>query len=87
MRRRFRGLSFKSRGAVAPMTIRTMSHSPSYGPDMRQIREDLAAAFRLAVRFDLHEGTCNHFTARVGPNRFLLNPEELHRSEITASSL
>ena len=64
-----------------------MSHSPSNEPDLRQIREDLAAAFRLAVRFDLHEGICNHFTARVGPDRFLLNPDELHWSEITASSL
>jgi len=28
----------------------------------RQARIDLAAAFRLAVRMDLHEGVCNHFT-------------------------
>ena len=27
-----------------------------------QAREDLAAAFRWAVRLDVHEGICNHFS-------------------------
>ena len=68
-----------------------MSRSGIEGPlgreEISQIREDLAAAFRLAVRFDLHEGICNHFTARTGPDSFLLNPEGLHWSEITAGCL
>ena len=35
-------------------------------------RLDLAAAFRLAVRMDLHEGVCNHFTLMLpGGQRFL----------------
>lgn len=51
------------------------------------LRDDLAATFRLAVRFDLHEGICNHFTARVDDRHFLVNPYGLHWSEITASSL
>jgi ribulose-5-phosphate 4-epimerase/fuculose-1-phosphate aldolase len=59
-------------------------------------RIDLAAAFRLAVRMDLHEGVCNHFSvmlpdqeeARAGRSRrFLLNRFGLHWSEVTASNL
>lgn len=55
----------------------------------REARIDLAAAFRLAVRFELHEGVCNHFSLKVPgeTNRFLLNPYGLHWSEITASNL
>ena len=41
----------------------------------RAARVDLAAAFRLAVRMDLHEGVCNHFTLMLPDGkRFLLNP-------------
>ena len=51
-------------------------------------RIDLAAAFRLAVRMDLHEGVCNHFTLMLPDGkRFLLNPYGLHWSEVTASNL
>jgi ribulose-5-phosphate 4-epimerase/fuculose-1-phosphate aldolase len=54
----------------------------------RQARIDLAAAFRLAVRMDLHEGVCNHFTLMLPDGkRFLLNPYGLHWSEVTASNL
>ncbi len=36
-------------------------------------RVDLAAAFRLAVRLDLHEGVCNHFSYMLPDGkRFLL---------------
>jgi ribulose-5-phosphate 4-epimerase/fuculose-1-phosphate aldolase len=51
-------------------------------------RIDLAAAFRLAVRLDLHEGVCNHFSVMLpGGKRFLLNRYGLHWSEVTASNL
>src|SRR3954466_102441 len=51
-------------------------------------RIDLAAAFRLAVRLDLHEGVCNHFTVMLADGkRFLLNRYGLHWSEVTASNL
>src|SRR3954468_17469072 len=51
-------------------------------------RVDLAAAFRLAVRMDLHEGVCNHFTLMLPDGeRFLLNRYGLHWSEVTASNL
>lgn len=56
---------------------------------VRQARVDLAAAFRLAVRFGLHEGICNHFTLRVPGtvDQYFLNPFGLHWSEVTASNL
>jgi ribulose-5-phosphate 4-epimerase/fuculose-1-phosphate aldolase len=50
-------------------------------------RIDLAAAFRLAVRLDLHEGVCNHFSVMLPGGRFLLNGYGLHWSEVTASNL
>ena len=53
----------------------------------RAVRVDLAAAFRLAVRLDLHEGVCNHFSAMLDEKRFLLNSYGLHWSEVTASNL
>jgi ribulose-5-phosphate 4-epimerase/fuculose-1-phosphate aldolase len=54
----------------------------------RAARVDLAAAFRLAVRLDLHEGVCNHFSVMLGDGRTtLLNRYGLHWSEVTASNL
>jgi ribulose-5-phosphate 4-epimerase/fuculose-1-phosphate aldolase len=51
-------------------------------------RIDLAAAFRLAVRLDLHEGVCNHFSVMLPEGkRFLLNRYGLHWSEVTAGNL
>lgn len=55
----------------------------------RQIRIDLAAAFRLAARADWHEGVANHFSAAVSADgkRFLVNPRWRHFSRIRASDL
>ena len=54
----------------------------------RAMRVDLAAAFRLAVRLDLHEGVCNHFSAMLPDGkRFLLNRYGLHWSEVSAANL
>jgi ribulose-5-phosphate 4-epimerase/fuculose-1-phosphate aldolase len=50
-------------------------------------RVDLAAAFRLAVRLDLHEGVCNHFSVMLPDGRFLLNRYGLHWGEVSASNL
>ncbi len=57
--------------------------------DIRQARIDLAAAFRLAVRHQLHEGICNHFSLMPpgSDELFLVNPYGLHWSEIKASDL
>lgn len=52
-------------------------------------RVDLAACFRMAARYGLEEGICNHFSALV-PKRddlFLVNPYGLAFAEVTASSL
>jgi ribulose-5-phosphate 4-epimerase/fuculose-1-phosphate aldolase len=56
---------------------------------LRQLRIDLAAAIRLAVRFGFHEGICNHFSLMVpgDDQRFLVNPYGPHWSEIRASDL
>lgn len=54
----------------------------------RATRIDLAAAFRLAARLDLHEGVCNHFSVMLPDGRrFLLNRYGLHWSEVTAANL
>jgi ribulose-5-phosphate 4-epimerase/fuculose-1-phosphate aldolase len=55
----------------------------------RAARIDLAAAFRLAVRLDMHEGVCNHLSVMLPGtrDRFLLNRFGLHWSEVTASNL
>jgi ribulose-5-phosphate 4-epimerase/fuculose-1-phosphate aldolase len=52
-------------------------------------RADLAAAHRLAVRDELHEGTWNHLSVTVpgGPERMLITPGICHWSQIDASSL
>jgi len=57
--------------------------------DEREARRELAAAFRMAVAFDFHEGVSNHFSMLIPgrEDRFLINPLGLHFSEVTASSL
>ena len=55
----------------------------------RELRIDLAAAFRLAVEFDWHESVGNHFSAALSTDgkRFLMNPRWKHFSTIRASDL
>jgi ribulose-5-phosphate 4-epimerase/fuculose-1-phosphate aldolase len=66
----------------------TMQDIKSASAIERAARVDLAAAFRLAVRMDLHEGVCNHFSLMLpDAKRFLLNRYGLHWSEVTASNL
>lgn len=57
--------------------------------DEREARVELAAAFRVALMYDFHEGIANHFSMLVpgSDDRFLINPFGMHFSEITASSL
>ena len=59
------------------------------GEEIRQARVDLAAALRLAVRYGLQEGICNHFSYAVPgqDDRFLLNPYGSHWSQLSASDL
>lgn len=53
------------------------------------LRADLAAAFRLAVKFNWHEGIANHFSLATNEDgtRFLINPNAVHFSRIRASDL
>lgn len=57
--------------------------------DQTQLRKDLAAAFRLAVMHDWHEGVANHFSAATSEDgsQFLVNPRWTHFSHIKASHL
>jgi ribulose-5-phosphate 4-epimerase/fuculose-1-phosphate aldolase len=54
-----------------------------------QARIDLAAALRWAARLGLNEGVCNHFSLAIpgAEDRFLINPQGLHWSEITPADL
>ncbi len=70
-------------------TISTLKTRASHEPDEWQLRVDLAAAFRLAVRNDWHEGVANHFSQAVSPDgrKFLMNPRWRHFQRIKASEL
>jgi ribulose-5-phosphate 4-epimerase/fuculose-1-phosphate aldolase len=50
-------------------------------------RTDLAAALRWAARLGLNEGVCNHFSLEVGSDRYLINPQGLHWSEVTPGDI
>lgn len=60
-----------------------------YDDRIVQARIDLVAALRWAVRLGLNEGICNHFSLAVPDttDRFLINPQGLHWSEITPADL
>ncbi|HTS55563.1 MAG TPA: aldolase [Burkholderiales bacterium] len=59
------------------------------GYDERQARVDLTAALRMAARMALNEGVCNHFSMELPghPDKFLINPQGFHWSEITPADL
>ena len=56
---------------------------------LRQAKIDLTAALRWADRLGLSEGICNHFSLVVPgtTDRFLLNPQGIHWSELQTSDL
>ncbi|WP_144183000.1 class II aldolase/adducin family protein [Elioraea rosea] len=63
---------------------------PNHAPSERDLREDLAAAYRLIARFGMDDLIYTHLSARLpgaGEPRFLINPYGMMFSEITASSL
>ena len=57
--------------------------------DLRQARIDLVAALRTAARMGLNEGVCNHFSMEIpgAPDKFLINPQGFHWSELTPGDL
>ena len=58
-------------------------------PIEREGRADLAAAFRWAARFNMHEAVANHFSLAISSDgaTFLLNPRGRHFSRVRASEL
>lgn len=62
---------------------------PSHVPPERELREDLAAAYRLIALFGMTDLVFTHLSLRVPGegHRFLVNPYGLLFEEITASSL
>jgi ribulose-5-phosphate 4-epimerase/fuculose-1-phosphate aldolase len=70
-------------------TVANLKTKPVRDTEEWQLRVDLAAAFRLAVEFNWHEGVANHFSLAVSPDghKFLLNPRWKHFSMIRASEL
>lgn len=71
------------------MTLTVATEDSAADAAERQLRVDLAAAFRLAVRFGWHESVGNHFSAAVSEDgaRFLMNPKWSHFSAIRARDL
>lgn len=55
----------------------------------RQLRIDLAAAFRVAAKFDWQEAVANHFSVAVSTDgkKFLMNPRWRPFSKLKASDL
>lgn len=62
------------------------------GPDLSDIRRDLAAAYRLIALEGMDDSIYTHISARLpdgpgGEKRFLLNPYGLRFDEVTAGNL
>ncbi|UCE31190.1 MAG: aldolase [Burkholderiales bacterium] len=74
------------------MSARALSPgAPQMPPDdpIARGRVDLACALRQAARMGLAEGVCNHFSFALPglDDRFLINPQGLHWSEIRAADV
>ena len=69
---------------------RTATTDSSAFPDRERLREariDLTAALRWAARLGFNEGVCNHFSLELAPDRYLINPQGMHWSEVTAGDM
>jgi ribulose-5-phosphate 4-epimerase/fuculose-1-phosphate aldolase len=71
---------------MATVTPLKTSRQPA---DERQLRVDLAAAFRMASVLGWHEAVANHFSVAVSADgkKFLMNPRRRHFARIKASDL
>jgi ribulose-5-phosphate 4-epimerase/fuculose-1-phosphate aldolase len=72
--------------------VKAIKAKPTAGIDkytVEDARVDLTAALRLAARMALNEGVCNHFSMEVpgAPDKFLINPQGFHWSELTPADL
>ena len=72
-----------------PLPSPPVKPDPDRVPSEQEVREDLAAAYRLIALFGMTDLVFTHLSARLpGPgHRFLVNPSGLLFEEITASSL
>ena len=70
-------------------SLASVSRSADESAALRELRIDLAAAFRWFARLGMVEAVANHFSVAVNPEgtQFLINPCRRHFSQITASSL
>jgi ribulose-5-phosphate 4-epimerase/fuculose-1-phosphate aldolase len=75
--------------AYGDTATRAQWTTASGGYTTADARVDLAAAHRLAVRDNLHEGTWNHISFADPENAaaILISPSYMHWSHVTASSL
>jgi ribulose-5-phosphate 4-epimerase/fuculose-1-phosphate aldolase len=55
--------------------------------DTTTARLHLTAALRWAAHLGLNEGVCNHFSFEITPDRFVINPQGLHWSEVRVSDM
>lgn len=69
--------------------VTALNRKPTTNAAEKQLRVDLAAAFRLSAQYDWHEAVANHFSLAVSPDgkEFLMNPRWKHFSRIRASDL
>jgi ribulose-5-phosphate 4-epimerase/fuculose-1-phosphate aldolase len=76
-------------GVQAPGVVESRPVRDLVSPAEWQLRVDLAAAYRLMVKFGMNDMIYNHLTARSPdrPDEFLINAYGLHYSEINASNL
>ena len=74
---------------IATSQFKAAQKAYEIGPAERELRVQLAAAFRVAHHYRWNLQILNHITARIPghPDRFLMNPQGLGWDEITASSL
>ena len=75
----------KKSAATAPVAKPKSGKAARSAADQGRI--DLAAALRWAARCGLNEGVCNHFSLELAPNRYLINPQGMHWSEVAASDI
>lgn len=72
-----------------PLPLPPLRPDPDHVPSERELREDLAAAYRLIALYGMTDLVFTHLSVRVPGegHRFLVNPFGLLFEEITASSL
>jgi ribulose-5-phosphate 4-epimerase/fuculose-1-phosphate aldolase len=70
-------------------TVAPLKTSRRFDSGEWQMRVDLAAAFRLTVLNNWHEGVANHFSLATEPDgsKFLMNARWMHFSRVSASNL